>query len=154
MILVPLLHTLEPRSRCCRRIHRLMQMLLSLTRTTICAIHPLRRNCEREGDSWHQSETAIRQKEFSAKIDDATADTFWHDQPDPHFRVHLPLSKLPGASDLRTIMPPKDGREIDNPLFKVDLKRLLIDPVFPHGGICLCCGDPLDVYSDHALTCR
>ena len=42
---------------------------------------------------------------------------------------------------------------MDASLFKVSLKRRLRAPVFDTEGPCLLCGDVMDIWGDHALTC-
>ena len=45
------------------------------------------------------------------------------------------------------------GREIESALFKVALRRRLRLPVAPADACCPCCGELLDSFGDHALTC-
>jgi hypothetical protein len=73
---------------------------------------------------------------------------------DAFFATHLSLTSLPGAGAWLTAPPVEDGREIDSPLFKIALKRRLRMPVFDHDAHCPFCGQVLDTWGDHALTCQ
>ena len=72
---------------------------------------------------------------------------------DPTFAAHVELCSVPGAGVWLTAPPATDGRAIDAPLFRVALQRRLRVPIFNGDGACPCCGDPLDRFGDHALTC-
>ena len=49
--------------------------------------------------------------------------------------------------------PADDGREMDAPLFNVTLRHRLRVPVYGEDTFCPCCGQVLDKWGDHALTC-
>ena len=72
---------------------------------------------------------------------------------DPFFAAHMALTALPGAGAFLTAPPVDDGREIDAPLFQVVLKRRLRAPVFEAEFPCPMCGEIMDRWGDHALTC-
>ena len=72
---------------------------------------------------------------------------------DPIFAAHMALAGLPGAGAFLTAPPVDDGREIDAPLFQVVLKRRLRAPVFEAEFPCPMCGEIMDRWGDHALTC-
>ena len=46
-----------------------------------------------------------------------------------------------------------DGRAIDTPLFRTALQRRLRVAVFKGNEACPCCGEPVDRFGDHALSC-
>ena len=69
------------------------------------------------------------------------------------FLSHFALCCLPGAAAWLTTCPAKDGRSIDGPLFVVALRRRLRIHIFDSETACPCCGDILDVWGDHCLTC-
>ena len=52
-----------------------------------------------------------------------------------------------------TAPPCKDGRAIDAPLFRVALRRRLRVPVFNQEECCPCCGEQMDIWGDHCLSC-
>ena len=52
-----------------------------------------------------------------------------------------------------TAMPASDGRHMDNPLFKIALRRRIRAPVFASDGFCVLCGGCSDKYGDHAIVC-
>ena len=63
------------------------------------------------------------------------------------------MQSLPGAGAWLTTCPTKDGRSIDGPLFVIALRRRLRMKIFDSEAACPCCGDILDVWGDHCLTC-
>ena len=69
------------------------------------------------------------------------------------FKSHIALCELPGAGAWLTAPPCQDGRAIDAPLYRVALRRRLRVPVFSQEGPCPCCGEPLDIWGDHCLSC-
>ncbi len=107
-----------------------------------------------EAASWDRGTAGISQKELSGMIDAASLQALSErHRADAPFQAHIALSQMPGASTWITAPPVDDGREIDAPLFKVIVKRRLRAPVYDEDGFCPCCGDLLDKWGDHALTC-
>ena len=87
-------------------------------------------------------------------IDGALKHELWQDQShDRFFCAHMDLSILPGAGAFLTAPLVDDGREFDSPLFQVALKRRLRAPLFESDGPCQLCGEVMDRWGDHALTC-
>ena len=70
------------------------------------------------------------------------------------FCAHVALCSVPGAGAWLTAPPVNDGREIDTPLFRVALKRRIRAPVFDVDTGCPRCGEILDRFGDHAMTCQ
>ena len=72
---------------------------------------------------------------------------------DRFFAAHVALAGQPGAGAFLTAPPVDDGREVDAPLFRVALRRRLRAPVFDAEFSCPLCGEVMDQWGDHALTC-
>ena len=72
---------------------------------------------------------------------------------DRFFAAHVALVGQPGAGAFLTAPPVDDGREVDAPLFQIVLKRRLRAPVFEAEFACPKCGEIMDRWGDHALTC-
>ena len=107
-----------------------------------------------ESAAWTGSSQLTSQKVWSNLLDAAARKRLLEDNSaDALFGAHVALCSVPGAAAWLTAMPNQDGREIDAPLFKVALKRRLRVPVFSRDGFCPCCGQVLDKWGDHALTC-
>ena len=107
-----------------------------------------------EAASWDRGAATISQKELSSMIDAASLQALCErHRADAPFQAHIALCRMPGAGAWITAPPVDDGREIDAPLFQVDVKRRLRAPVYAADSFCPCCGDLLDKYGDHALTC-
>ena len=77
----------------------------------------------------------------------------WHLGQDSFFCAHMALCGLPGAVAFLTAPPVNDGREIDSPLFQIVLKRRLRVPTSDTEYHCPRCGEIMDNWGDHALTC-
>ena len=69
------------------------------------------------------------------------------------FKMHLKLVSMPGAGAWLTAPPVQDGREISTQLFQVAVQRRLRCKVSTSESWCPACGDPLDQFCDHALSC-
>ena len=107
-----------------------------------------------ESAPWAGGSQPTSQKSLSNLLDAAARQRLLEDNSfDAPFCAHMALCSVPGAATWLTAMPIQDGREIDAPLFKVALKRRLRVPVFAGDGFCPCCGQILDRWGDHALTC-
>ena len=97
----------------------------------------------------------LTQKEVSSLVDAALLQQLAHDQRhDAFFCAHLALNALPGAGVWLTAPPVKDDREIDAPLFKVEVLRRIRMPVFEEDDFCPLCGQVSDKWGDHALVCQ
>ena len=72
---------------------------------------------------------------------------------DAGFQAGIALNRVPGAGVWLTAPPVEDRREIDAPLFQICVKRRLRVPIFEEDGLCVCCGQVMDKWADHALVC-
>lgn len=106
-------------------------------------------------ESAHVSlDDSVSQKHLSSLIDAAAKQKLLQDERvDCSFRAHVALTSLPGAGAWLIAPPADDDRKIDSPLFQIALKRRLRAPIFQHDGFCPSCGDCMDRFADHALTC-
>ena len=112
------------------------------------------RNRVLDAASWDWGAVSPTQKELSAMVDGALHQELQRDQAhDRFFCAHLALASLPGAGAFLTAPPVDDGREFDTPLFQVSIKRRLRAPVFETEHQCPVCGEVMDRWGDHALTC-
>ena len=112
------------------------------------------RNLALEAAALDRGNEPVKQKEISSLLDASFKQQILaNNGSDPTFLTHLTLCSVPGAGTWLTAPPVPDGRAIDTPLFRVDLQRRLRVPIFPGDGVCMCCGEAMDRYGDHALTC-
>ena len=70
-----------------------------------------------------------------------------------HQATHVALRALPGARVWLTAPRYPAGRAIDAPLVRAALQRRLRMHVFDEEAVCPCCGDVLDMWGDHCLSC-
>ena len=96
----------------------------------------------------------VTQKQLSALVDGGIRHNMLSNQGvTAAFRSHFSLCCLPGAGAWLTAPPSKDGRSIDGPLFVVALRRRLRMAVFSAESYCPLCGDIMDIWGDHCLSC-
>jgi hypothetical protein len=100
------------------------------------------------------TDVAHSQKHYSALIDAQKVESKMSNPIVPiPFKMHLKLVSKPGAGAWLTAPPASDGREISAQLFQICLQRRLRCKTSSADVWCPACGDPLDQFSDHALTC-
>ena len=73
---------------------------------------------------------------------------------DLSFQAHLSLVGQATAGAWLTALPVDDGRAIEGDLFRVAIKRRLRVPMQEEDGFCPLCGQGMDRFGDHALTCQ
>ena len=107
-----------------------------------------------DGAATNLDNTRVSQRELSGMVDAKIRRSLTVDaESSSAFLSHFALCCLPGAAAWLTTCPAKDGRSIDGPLFVVALRRRLRIHIFDSETACPCCGDILDVWGDHCLTC-
>jgi hypothetical protein len=107
-----------------------------------------------EAAAWQREGKTISQRELSGLVDAASRQRLLDDeQADATFGAHVSLNSISGAGVWLTAPPASDGRHMDVPLFKIELRRRLRIPVFDEEGFCPCCGHALDRFGDHAIAC-
>ena len=96
----------------------------------------------------------LTQKQLSAMVDAAALERLLANQRhDAAFCAHVALCRVPGAGVWLTAAPTEDGRELDAPLAQVAFKRRLRVPLLEADDFCPMCGQVMDKWGDHALTC-
>jgi hypothetical protein len=105
--------------------------------------------------SWQREDRPPTQRELSGLIDAAARKRLLDSEfSDATFGAHVELCAIPGAGMWLTAPPANDGRHLDNPLFKLSLRRRLRAPVCSQTGFCPCCGQVFDCWGDHVLVCQ
>ena len=98
-------------------------------------------------------EAHSNQKALSDKVDDAARAALWA-RSSPATRAHLALVAAPGAS-AHLQAPPSEalGTAVSHSLMQIGIKRRIRVQLMDEEAFCPACGEVMDVYCDHALTC-
>eukprot|EP00973_Karenia_brevis_P078144 10851651-Karenia_brevis.AAC.1 len=76
-----------------------------------------------------------------------------HPQADSFFQAHVSLQGMHGAGAWLTATPTDEARRMDPVLFQLAVKRRLRMRVQARDSFCPMCGQTMDAYGDHALSC-
>ena len=107
-----------------------------------------------EAAAFDPGSTKLTQKRCSGLLDAAAAEKLrMEHQSDASFLAHLSLLRVPGAGAWLTAPVTKDDCEMDSALFETCLRRRLRMPIFDGDSFCPMCGEVLDSWGDHCLTC-
>ena len=68
-------------------------------------------------------------------------------------RLHFEARRAPGAGAWLTVTTASHETHFLSPLSKVALRRRICMPVWDHDSACGMCGEVLDQWDDHALSC-
>ena len=93
------------------------------------------------------------QRLLSGKVDDAVRDDLWQ-RASPATKAHLNLVAAPGAGAYLQAPPCRAlGTDFPHSLMQVALQRRLRHQLLEEEAFCPACGEVMDVFADHALTC-
>jgi hypothetical protein len=93
------------------------------------------------------------QKRLSDALDDASFTSLWT-RSDPATRAHLQLVQAPGAAAFLQAPPCENtGTALPHSLAQVAVQRRLRVQLAETEDFCPACGEVMDVFGDHALTC-
>ena len=70
-----------------------------------------------------------------------------------HRRLHLDACRVPVSGAWLTANPSSADTHVPSPLFRTALQRRLRMPLWDHDSACSMCGEVLDRWGDHALSC-
>ena len=91
---------------------------------------------------------------LSRMIEDQSVSDIFGDPTLPrHRRLHLEDCRVPGAGAWLTANPSCVESHVPSPLFRVALQRRLRMALWDHDSACSMCGEVLDRWGGHALSC-
>ena len=94
------------------------------------------------------------QRSLSGMIEAQSVSGIFGDPTLPrHRRLHLEACRVPGAGAWLTANPSCVDSHVPSSLFRVALQRRLRMPLWDHDSACSMCGEVLDRWGDHALSC-